>query len=203
MQLSNITKSTEGQRKDSILLKKKIKEYELNLEDLKNKNKILSTELNSHMDTKNKNDVKIILVLKKIYSIYINIKKYTDISYIKKDDIITFGRDILKVIENFFLNMLDKVYKDKIKYPTEYEQFKLLLDKRKKQDAFIIFQSLLAQKIEIKIEAVLRRASKVIYKRLRKTNDYQKYRNANKSKKKERKKTDIELFFEYLDKSED
>ena len=203
MQLSNITKSTEGQRKDSILLKKKIKEYELNLEDLKNKNKILSTELNSHLDTKNKNDVKIILVLKKIYSIYINIKKYTDISYIKKDDIITFGRDILKVIENFFLNMLDKVYKDKIKYPTEYEQFKLLLDKRKKQDAFIIFQSLLAQKIEIKIEAVLRRASKVIYKRLRKTNDYQKYRNANKSKKKERKKTDIELFFEYLDKSED
>ena len=144
-----------------------------------------------------------ILVLKKIYSTYNNIKNYCDISYIKKDDIITFGRDILKIIENFFLNMLDKVYKDKIKYPIEYENFKLLLEKIKKKDAFIIFQSLLAQKIEIKIEAVLRRASKVIYKRFRKTNDYQKYRNANKKKNKERKKNDIELFFEYLDNNED
>ena len=203
IQLSNITKNTEGERKDSILLQKKIKDFELKLQDLKNKNKILSTELNSHMDTKNKNDVKIILVLKKIYSTYNNIKNYCDISYIKKDDIITFGRDILKIIENFFLNMLDKVYKDKIKYPIEYENFKLLLEKRKKKDAFIIFQSLLAQKIEIKIEAVLRRASKVIYKRFRKTNDYQKYRNANKKKNKERKKNDIELFFEYLDNNED
>ena len=204
LELRSIIKKTEANRKDSINLNNKIKLYEQNLENLKTKNKILSKQLNDNQEHKFKNDVKLILVLRNIYKIYVNIKKEYNIPYINKEDIITYGKQIyLKVIEDFLLKIKNKVLEDKNKYPYEYEKLKQQIEKRKKVDAFIIFQRLLAQKIEIKIDNVLKKASKVIYRRLRKTNDYREYFRKEIIKKKEKKKDDIELFFEYLDNDED
>ena len=122
---------------------------------------------------------------------------------IKKDDVITFGRQLyLKIIEDFYLKLTDKVLEDKSKYPIEYEKIKLQMEKRKKEAAFTLFQKLLSQKIIIKIDAVIKRSSKVIYQRFRKTNDYRKYYKSQKNKIKEKKKTKMELFFEYLDDKE-
>ena len=71
------------------------------------------------------------------------------------------------------------------------------MEKRKKVDAFILFQRLLAQKIEITIDKVLQKASKIIYKGYGKTKDSRRYLSINKKKeKKKKKKNDIELFFE-------
>lgn len=96
--------------------------------------------------------------------------------------------------------MLDKVKEDKIKHPIEYEKIKRKLDGRKKKEAFILFQRLLAQKIEIKIDTVIKKASKAIYRKLRKANDYKEYyKNKNIIKRKEKKKSKLELFLEYLD----
>ena len=200
VQLENLIKNTENERKDKIVLDNQIKLYEQNLKVLKIKNKQLSDKLNGLMDNKFKEDVKIILVLKNILNIYNNIRKKYDIQIIKKDDVIVFGHQIyLKIIESFFFKMLDKVKQDKINYPQDYEILKLRMEKRKKINAFIQFQKLLAQKIQIKIDAVLKRASKVIYKRNRKTNDYREYyRNSNSMKELENSKSTIELFFEYL-----
>ena len=101
------------------------------------------------------------------------------------------------------LKIRSKVLEDKNKYPIEYEKLKQQLEKRKKVDAFIIFQRLLAQKIQIKIDNVLKKASKIIYRRLRKTNDYREYLKKKLAKKKEKKKNDMELFLELLDDSDD
>ena len=200
LELVSITKSTEGLRKECMLLDNKIKLYEQNLEILKLKNKNLSSQLDGHIDNKFQTDVKLTLVLKNIYSIYNNIKKYFEVKSIKKDDIITFGRQLyLKIIEDFYLKITDNVLEDKRKYPIEYEKIKLQMEKRKKEAAFTLFQKLLSQKIIIKIDAVLKRSSKVIYQRFRKTNDYRKYYKSQNNKKKEKKKTKMELFFEYLD----
>ena len=200
MQLENLIKNNEAQIKEKIFIDSKIELYKQNLKDLKIKNKQLSNKLDSLMDNKFKDDIKIILVLKNIQKIYNNIRKKYDIQLIKKEDIIIFGQQIyLKIIEEFFLNILDKVKQDKINYPEKYGLLKLRIEKRKKANAFILFQKLLAQKIQIKIDAVLKRASKVIYKRYRKTNDYkQYYRNIDLNKEMESNKTTIELFFEYL-----
>ena len=204
LELQSIAKKTEGHRKDSIILNNKIKLYERNLENLKIKNKILSEQLYNHKEYKFKNDVKILLVLKNIFNIYANIKKEYIISNINKEDIITYGKQIyLKIIEDFLLKIRSKVLEDKNKYPIEYEKLKQQLEKRKKVDAFIIFQRLLAQKIQIKIDNVLKKASKIIYRRLRKTNDYREYLKKKLAKKKEKKKNDMELFLELLDDSDD
>ena len=77
------------------------------------------------------------------------------------------------------------------------------MEKRKKVDAFILFQRLLAQKIEIKIDKVLKKASKVIYRRFRKANDYMEYSRKNKIIEKEKNKSDLELFFDYLNINDD
>ena len=106
----------------------------------------------------------------------------------------------MKYIEDFFINILNKVDKDKTKYPLQYEKMRQQIDKRKKFDAFILFQNLLAQKIEIKINRVLKRASKVIFRRLRKANDYNKYyKNFEATKKIDINKNETDLFFEYLE----
>lgn len=200
IQLESIIKSTESQREDEILINNKIKICKQNLENLKDKNKKLSAELNYQMENKFKNDVKMILVLKNIYNIYNNIKKIYDIQRIRKVDILNCGKQIfLKVIEDFFLKIMSDVLEDKDKYPIEYEKLKQQMEKRKKEEAFLLFQRLIAQKIQIKIDAVLIRAKKVIYKRLRKTNDYKRYYlNLDKNKKNEKIKSDLELFLEYL-----
>ena len=73
LKLSFITKSTEGQRKECVLLGNKIKSCEQNLEILKLKNKKLSSQLDGYRDNKFKTEVKLALVLKNIYNIYNNI----------------------------------------------------------------------------------------------------------------------------------
>ena len=200
-QLEFLRQNAEKNKKNLTLLNNKIKIYELNLENLKNKNKELTAQLNYHKEDKLKNNVKIILVLKYIYKIYNNIKNNYDILSIKKTDLPTFGQKIyLKYIEDFFINILNKVDKDKTKYPLQYEKMRQQIDKRKKFDAFILFQNLLAQKIEIKINRVLKRASKVIFRRLRKANDYNKYyKNFEETNKIDIDKNETDLFFEYLE----
>lgn len=200
-QLEHLNQNVQRNKNNLNLLNNKIKIYEQNLENIKNKHKELTTKLNYHQDDKLKNNVKIILVLKYIYRIYNNIRKNYDILNIKQSDIANFGQKIyLKYIEDFFIKILDKVNKDKIRYPEEYEKMRQQIEKRKKNDAFILFQNLLAQKIEIKIDNVLKRASKIIYKRLRKTNDYNNYyKSAEIIKKEGIEKNEMDLFFEYLE----
>ena len=200
LELISITKNTEEERKDCILLGDKILIYKQNLEILKIKNKKLSEKLNHHMDNNYKSDVKITLVLKNIYRIYNNIKKKYNVKNIKKEDIITSGNQIyLKIIEDFYLNITNKVLEDKERCPKQYEILKMQIEKKKKEDAFILFQKLIAEKIEIKIDAVLKRSTKVICQRFRKTNDYRKYYRNQNFLKKEKPKNKMELFFEYLD----
>ena len=206
LQLENNIKYEENQAKLSDMLDDKIKINQNILENLKNKNKIIYTKLNKLKDNKFKNDVKIILVLKNIYKIYNNIKKhYSSITLIKKDDVILFGYQIyLKIIEDFYLKITNKVLEDKRANPIKYEKLKQQIEKRKKEDAFIQFQRLLLQKIEITIDKVLKKASKAIYRRTGKANDYREYsRSIGVVKKKEKKKTKMDLFFEYLDDIED
>jgi hypothetical protein len=197
---NNLLKNSVEQQKEKIYLDNKIKQYEQNLADLKSKNQKLSDQFHKHKDNEFKNDVKITLVLKYIYRIYKNIRNKYNIKKITKEDINTFGFQIyMKVIEDFFLTMMNKVDEDKIKYSLEYENLKIKMDKKKKRDAFLTFQRLLAQKIEIKIDNVLKRASKAIYPKFKKTNDYREYyRNNRIIKKVENKIDDIELFFEYI-----
>ena len=96
--------------------------------------------------------------------------------------------------------MMNKVSKDKIKYPSEYKIIKQQIDKRQKKEAFFAFQRLLAQKIQIKIDTVLNKASKFIYRRYRKTNDYKEYyKNFKAIQSIENRKNDEELFFEFID----
>lgn len=201
IQLENIIKNSEEQTKESIYLDNKIKLYESSLVELKSKNKKLLNEINNHKDNNFKNNVKITLVLKNIQRIYINIKKnYINIKSVNKEDVNTYGYQIyLKIIEDFFLIILNKVLEDKKKYCLEYEKLKIQMEKIKKKEAFFLFQRLLAQRIEIKIDSVLQRASKVIHKRLRKTNDYREYyKNNNNFKKDEEKENDMDLFFEFI-----
>ena len=94
--------------------------------------------------------------------------------------------------------MLFEVDKIKTKKPYKYKIFKLELDKYKKKNAFYNFQRLLAEKIQIKIDKVLQKANKIIYKPHKKTNDYKKEIKKQKVVKKEIKKSDLEIFDEYL-----
>jgi hypothetical protein len=205
IELSNIIKNTSEETKYSRYLESKIKIYSQNLDNLKMKNKKLLKQINLLKDNSYKNDVKNILILQNIHNIYYNIKKEYNIANIKKEDLIVIGDQLyLKVIEDFFIRILDKVSKDKIKYPNKYEKLKIQIDKNKKYNAFIGFQRLLLQKLQIKIDNVLKKASKVIYKRLRKTNDYRGYyKHYHLIKKVEKKKSDMELFYEFINEGND
>ena len=200
IQFNNLIKNSAEQVKESIALDNKIKQYEQNLANLKNKNQKLLEQFNKHKDTEFKNDVKLTLVLKHINRLYKNIRNKFGVRKITKEDINSFGYQIyMKVIEDFFWTMMSKVNEDKIKYSGKFEELKIRMEKQKKKDAFITFQRLLAQKIEIKIDSVLKRASKVIYHKFRKTNDYREYyRNKHIIKKEDKEIDDIELFFEYI-----
>jgi hypothetical protein len=205
IELRNIIKNTAEETKYCRYLESKIKVYRQNLDNLKMKNKKLLKQINLLKDNSYKNDVKNILILQNIHNIYYNIKKEYNIANIKKEDLIVIGDQLyLKVIEDFFIRILDKVSKDKIKYPNKYEKLKIQIDKNKKYNAFIGFQRLLLQKMQIKIDNVLKKASKIIYKRLRKTNDYREYyKHYHLIKKEENKKSDMELFYEFINEGND
>jgi hypothetical protein len=205
IELRNIIKNTAEETKYCRYLESKIKVYRQNLDNLKMKNKKLLKQINLLRDDNYNNDVKNILILQNIHNIYYNIKKEYNIANIKKEDLIEVGDQLyLKVIEDFFIRIMDKVSKDKIKYPNKYEKLKIQIDKNKKYNAFIGFQRLLLQKLQIKIDNVLKKASKVIYKRLRKTNDYRGYyKHYHLIKKVEKEKSDMELFYEFINEGND
>mgnify|MGYP006873034416 CR=1 FL=1 len=200
IELNNIIKNTAEETKYSRYLESKIKIYSQNLDNLKMKNQKLLKQISLLKDNSYQNDVKNILILQNIHNIYNNIKKEYNITNIKKEDLIVLGEHLyLKVIEDFFIRILDKVSKDKVKYPNKYEKLKNHIEKNKKYNAFVGFQRLLLQKLQIKIDNVLRKASKVIYKRLRKTNDYKGYyKQFHLIKKVENKKSDMEIFYEFI-----
>lgn len=193
---NTLLKSTEHNEVNS-----QIALFEQKLDILKTKHQKILNQYNQLKDNKFKNEIKIKLVMKSLYIIYNNIKNKYNISSINEDDLINFGDKIyLKKIEDFFFKMMDKVSKDKIKYPLDYEIIRQQIDKRKKKEAFFTFQRLLAEKIQIIIDTVIKKASKVIYRRMRKTNDYREYyKNFNTIQKVENRKNDIELFFELID----
>ena len=85
--------------------------YENKLEGLKEKNKILLNKLNNLKTHQFERDVKVLLVLQNIHKIYFNIKKEDkNVINITKEMIISYGeRYYLKIIEEFFLNILKKV----------------------------------------------------------------------------------------------
>jgi hypothetical protein len=205
IELSNIIINTAEETKYSRYLESKIKVYSQNLDKLKMKNKKLLKQISLLRDNNYQNDVKNILILQNIHNIYYNIKKEYNIANIKKEDLILLGEQLyLKVIEDFFIRILDRVSKDKIKYPNKYEKLRFQIEKNKKYNAFIGFQRLLLQKLQIKIDNVLKKASKVIYKRLRKTNDYRGYyKHYHLIKKVEKKKSDMELFYEFINEGND
>ena len=196
-----IESNTSFKSKDYNPLNNQIILLEQKLEILKKKNRLIFNQYNELKDKKFQNDIKIKLVMKTIYNIYNNIKRKYTISNVNEDDLLTFGDKIyLKKIERFFFDMMNKVSKDKIKYPSEYKIIKQQIDKRQKKEAFFAFQRLLAQKIQIKIDTVLNKASKFIYRRYRKTNDYKEYyKNFKAIQSIENRKNDEELFFEFID----
>ena len=96
--------------------------------------------------------------------------------------------------------MLDKVKADKIKFPNKYEELKQQIEKRKKSEAFKCFQKLLMQKLQIKIDNVLKKASKLIYINPRRKNDYKNYyKHFDKDKDIKPKKSYIEFFFDFME----
>ena len=205
IKLDNIKNNSKITKKDSILLNNDTKLCEQNLESLKKINKNLSLRLNNYRKNKFNDEVKMVLVSKNIYLMYNNLRKICDITPINKDDIRVYGRKVyLKNIEEFFIKISGKVLEDKKKYPIEYEKINQQIEKNKKRNAFLLFQRLLAQKLEIKIDTILQKASKIIYRKFRKTNDYKEYSiNSEIIKKKEKKKNKMDLFFEYFDDNND
>ena len=201
IELENIKNNSKITKKDSILLNYDTKLYEQNLETLKKINKNLSLRLNNYRKNKFNDEVKMVLVSKNIYLIYNNLRKICDITPINKVDTRVYGRKVyLKNIEEFFIKISRKVLEDKKKYPIEYEKLNQQIEKKKKRNDFLLFQRLLAQKLEIKIDTILQKASKIIYRKFRKTNDYKEYSiNSEIIKKMEKKKRKMDLFFEYFD----
>ena len=207
LELINVLKQTTEDNKNSIILENKIKEYELNLKNLKTKNKKLLEILNQQKDNKFITDSKTLLILMNIHKIYDNIKKENeDIKNIRKENMSVLGEQLkyLKIIEDFYVKLKDKVAEDKNEYPDEYDKIKMQLEKNKKHNAFICFQRLLVQKLQIKIDNVLKKAKKIIYIKNRKTNDYTGYyKPLPKKKSVEKEKNDMEIFFEYIDNNND
>ena len=203
--LQNANNNSKIKKKNYIPLVDEIKKYEKNLENLKDINKNLSIKLNYYRNDKFQNDAKILLVSKNIYKIYIELTKICDIPTLKKDDFANFGYKIyLKLIEEYFIKITEKVLIDKKRFPFEYEKLNQQIEKAKKKKAFILFQNLLAQKLEIKIDTVLKKASKIIYRKLRNTDNYMEHLiNLKKIKKMEKEKNKIGVFFEFIDHNAD
>ena len=200
MELENIQKNTFAKDKNSLYINQQLKTLEQELETKKIKNKELLQKLNSLKDTNYENEIKSSLVLNNIHKIYNNFKEY-GLNNIKADDAAAYGEHLyLKEIESFFLKMIDKVKEDKIKYPNKYENLKQQIEKRKKREAFIGFQKLLMQKLQIKIDNVLIKASKIIYINPRRRNDYKNYyKHFEKNKDIKPKKSNFESFFEFME----
>ena len=200
LELENLSKNISNNSNHSDYLQEQINLNENKLKELKLKNKLLVSNLNKLKAQQFQKDPGHLLLIKCIHKLYYNIKKENkEIIDINKDMVITFGeRFYLKIIEQFFCKMLFEVDKIKTKKPYKYKIFKLELDKYKKKNAFYNFQRLLAEKIQIKIDKVLQKANKIIYKPHKKTNDYKKEIKKQKVVKKEIKKSDLEIFDEYL-----
>ena len=203
MELNNIKKDS---NEKNLINSNKKELYEKNLQELKLKNKNLTEKLNLIKDNKYKSDINILLVLENIHKIYNNINNEFDsnLQQIKKEDIINYGEQIyLKEIEKFFLVILNKVNEDKIKYPEEYKKIRQNIDKQNKINAIILSQKLFLQKFQIKIDNVLKKASKIIYKKTRVINDYRGYYKPFKKKKRFRKqKSNTELFYQFISNSD-
>ena len=200
LELENLSKNISNNSNHSDYLQEQINLNENKLKELKLKNKLLVSNLNKLKAQQFQKDPGHLLLIKCIHGLYFNIKKENkEIIDINKDMVITFGeRFYLKIIEQFFCKMLFEVDKIKTKKPYKYKIFKLELDKYKKKNAFYNFQRLLAEKIQIKIDKVLEKANKIIYKPHKKTNDYKKEIKKQKVVKKKIKKSDLEIFDEYL-----
>ena len=201
LELESITKRTSNKINQSNYLQEQISLYEKKLHDLKSKNKILISNLNTLKENQFQRDIKLSLVVQNIHEVYYNIKlENNSLIDITKEMVISYGEHFyLKIIEQFFFKMLFKVNDLKKANPINYQILKNKFDKQKKKNAFHKYQKLLMDEIQIKIDKVLEKAKKVIYKRYRKTNDYKKVHKKQKIKKKEIKKTDLEIFEEYLD----
>ena len=200
MELDNIKKNSNIKESNSLFINQQLKIFEQNLENKKIKNKELLKKLNALKDNKYENEIKNSLVLNNIHNIYNNLKEY-GLKNVKVDDVANYGEHLyLKEIERFFLNIVDKVKEDKIKYPNKYDELRQKIEKRKKREAFICFQKLLMQKLQIKIDNVLKKASKIIYINPRRKNDYKNYyKHFDKDKDNKPKKSDIESFFEFME----
>ena len=200
-ELENLIKNSSNEIIHSNYLESKISAYEEKLKDLKSKNANLLSKLNNLKDNQFQQDVKLLLVLHYIHQIYNNIKKAdNNIITITKEMVISYGeRYYLNIIEKFFFKLLLEVNDIKKSNPTLYSAFKTKFDRQKKKRAFYKYQRLLAEKIRIKVDKVLQKAEKIIYKPIRKTNDYKREHKKRKIKKKEIKKSNWEIFAEYLD----
>ena len=170
------------------------------MDELKSKSKLLLSNLNKLKSHQFKRETGYLLVLKSIHRIYFNLKKENkEIIDITKEMIISYGeRFYLKIIEQFFFKKLYEVNSIKKRKPNEYKNFKLQLDKCKKKESFYNFQRFLAEKIQIKIDKVLQKANKLYLKPHKKTNDYKKESKKHKVIKKEIKKSNLEIFADFL-----
>ena len=139
--------------------------------------------------------------MKYIQKIYFNIKRENNsIINIKKEMTISYNDNhYLKSIEQFLCKLLLKIKNIKRRNPNDYKILKAKLDKLQKERDFNRYQKLLFERLQIKIEKVLQKAEKIIIKRYKIMNDYKKVNKISKINKKEIKKTDLEIFEEYLD----
>ena len=205
LELENVKKFSSNEINHSNYLKEQISLNEKVLEELKIKNSILLQKLNNLKDHQFQRKVKSLLVIQYIHKIYFNIKKENkNLINITKEMIISFGEKYyLKIIEDFFLKTLKRVKEIKKIRPNDYNYFKNKLDRLNKKEAFYNFQKLLAEKLQIKIDNVLKKAEKVIYEKHRKTNDYRINPKKQKIIKTEVKKSDYEIFLDYLNDDND
>ena len=203
-ELENIKKKSSDTIYYSDYLQGQITICEDTLKELKSKNKKLLSNLSKLKALQFQRNVKFLLVLNNIHLIYSNIKRIDNkIITITKEMVISYGeRYYLTIIEKFFFKLLLKVNDLKKRNLISYKVIKDKLDREKIKNVFYNYQRLLAEKIQIKVDTVLKKADKIIYKPYRKTNDYKKEHKKHKVTKKEIKKSNLELFKEYLDDSD-
>ena len=200
LELENLSKNIINTSSHSNYYQNEINLNENILDELKSKSKLLLSNLNKLKSHQFKRETGYLLVLKNIHRIYLNLKKENkEIIDITKEMIISYGeRFYLKIIEQFFFKKLYEVNSIKKRKPNEYKNFKLQLDKCKKKESFYNFQRFLAEKIQIKIDKVLQKANKLYLKPHKKTNDYKKESKKHKVIKKEIKKSNLEIFADFL-----
>ena len=201
LQLENISKKSSNQMNHLNYFQGKISLYEKTLHELKSKNSILISNLHNLKEHRFQSDIKFLVVMKYIQKIYFNIKQENNsIINIKKEMAVSYNDNhYLKLIEQFLCKLLLKINNIKKRNPHDYKILKAKLNKLQKERDFNRYQKLLFEKVQIKIEKVLQKAEKVIFKRYKIINDYKKVHKISKIKKKEIKKTDLEIFEEYLD----